>query len=142
MSWIISSISCSYIFSPIVIIAYLNSSTVIFPSLSESKTFNASLRSSNESGSEGLSLSKAFNASKLNSPVFYGSTLACISKISLSVGFLSKALIIVPNSLVWTFPSEFLSNKLNISVIYVSCMSLYIPNTIKTKKFKLTCHFT
>ena len=116
-SYIISSISCSCIFSPIVVIAYLNSSAVILLSWSLSNTCKAAIKSSKESLSAPLSFIVFSNCYKLNLLLFIGSIFFIRSIISYSVGFKLRALIIVPSSVVWTYPSLSLSNKANISLI-------------------------
>ena len=125
-SLMISSISCSYIFSPIVIIAYLNSSTLSIPSWSLSKTCKASIKSLSASTSLFFSLSLISSSSwgKVNVPVFYGSILLIISTISVSVGFRFKALTMVPNSVAWTLPVWFLSKRSKISLISVFLRSI------------------
>ena len=125
LSAIISYISVSLIRSPMFTIAYVNSSTEIFPSLSASKTLSALTTSSSVSGSFPLSLIRDSKLSRLNCPELFASTFFYMSMISASEGFKLIALTRVPNSWVWTNPSLFLSKSMKISLISDGCMSCY-----------------
>ena len=126
LSLMISSISCSAIFSPIVIIACLNSSTLSSPSWSLSNTYSASIKSFSASTSFTFSLSLISSSScgKEKLPLLCGSTLLIISNISDSVGFKFRALTIVPSSEEFTLPFYVLSKRSKISLISVFLRSI------------------
>ena len=119
----ISWISYSVILSPMFTMAYVNSSTEIFPSLSASKTRSALTTSASVSESFPLSLIKFSRLAWSNYPELFGSTFFYISTISASLGFKLMALTRVPNSCVCTKPSLFLSKSMKISLISLGWIS-------------------
>lgn len=120
-SLIISSISYSCIFSPIVIIACLNSSELSTPSLSLSNTLNASTNSLNALAlcsycSLSLSLISSSSCLRPKLPTPVVSTRLIMSMTSASVGFRPSARTMVPNSETLTRPEVFLSKSSKISL--------------------------